>query len=460
MQRSTWLRHTALAAVLALAVTACGGDDPAEEATTPDATSTDTAAETETEAEPTATGTATEAAPVEITGRGDGTLTIGRVLPETGFLDYLGAPMIAGVQLAIDDINAAGGVLGQEVTLIEEDSGTDPTVAVPNTNSALAEGADVIVGAAASGVTQQILDTLNQNTVYQCSPSATSPSFVEQENASHFFRTVPPDNAVGPVIAEEIVADGNGGNVVIAARSDDYGVGLAEVVAEELTNLGATVANNGEPITYTDEEQTFDTQAQQIVDAQPTAVLFISFKEAGTLINRVLELGGGSITPEIFYGADGIFSSQLPNLVNPDEPGIIDGMKVIGASGSTEFNERLAEQGVNDFIYGGQAYDCTMLLALWAAASGTDDTTQWDPQVLLDLTSGGTECSGFEECAGLIEAGEDVDYQGASGPVTLEGATNLGNPVVSTYSIAQFVDGGTLESVDSQEVELASDETA
>lgn len=449
MQRSIWLRRTALVAVLALAATACGGDsggdDETPTETEPAATDTEAATGTETE---------TEAEEVEITGRGDGTFTIGRVLPETGFLDYLGGPMVAGVNLAIEDINAAGGVLGQDVELIEEDSGTDPSVAVPNTNSALAEGADTIVGAAASGVTQQILDTLNQNTVYQCSPSATSPSFVDQENASHFFRTVPPDNAVGPVIAEEIAGDGNGGNVVIAARSDDYGVGLAEVVAEELSNLGATVANNGDPITYTDEEQTFDTQAQQIVDAQPTAVLFISFKEAGTLINRVLELGGDSITPEMFYGADGIFSSQLPGLVNPDQEGIIDGMKLIGAAGTDEFNQRLSEQGVNDFIYGGQAYDCTMLLALWAVASETDDTTQWDEQVLLDLTSGGTECSTFEDCVGLIEEGEDVDYQGASGPVTLEGATNLGNPTVSTYSIAQFTDGGTLESIDSQEVEL------
>lgn len=450
MQRSIWLRRTALVAVLALTAAACGGDDDTtgEDTETPAVTET-TEEETATD-EPTAMETTAEE--VDITGRGDGTFTIGRVLPETGFLDYLGAPMIAGVQLAIDDINAAGGVLGQDVELIEKDSGTDPTVAVPNVNSALAEGADVILGAAASGVTQQFLDTLNQNTVYQCSPSATSPSFVEQENASHFFRTVPPDNAVGPVIAEQIAADGNGSNVVIVARSDDYGVGLAEVVQEELENLGATVA--GDPITYTDEEQTFDTQAQQIVDAQPSAVLFISFKEAGTLINRTLELGGGDITPEIFYGADGIFSSQLPGLVSPDEPGIIDGMKLIGASGTTEFNERLAEQGVNDFIYGGQAYDCAMLLAMWAAASGTDDTTQWDTQVLLDMTSGGTECSTFEDCAALIEAGEDLDYQGASGPITLEGAANLGNPTVSTYSIAQFSDGGTLQSIDSQEVEL------
>lgn len=455
MQRSRLRRSAAAVALVALAATACGGDDTADPVETTSETEmgseTEMETETDTEAAGTESETETEAEPVDIAGRGDGTFTIGRVLPETGFLDYLGGPMIAGVSLAVSDINEAGGVLDQDVVLIEKDSGTDPTVAVPNVNSALAEGADVIIGAAASGVSQQFLDTLNQNTVYQCSPSATSPSFNEQENASHFFRTVPPDEAVAPVIAETIVGDGNGDNVVIVARSDDYGAALGGLIAEELTNLGATVA--GDPITYTDEEQTFDTQAQQIVDAQPSAVVFVSFKEAGTLINRTLELGGGDVTADTFYGADGIFSGQLPSLVDPGNANVIDGMKVIGASGSDEFNSRLEEQGVNDFIYGGQAYDCTILMALWAEASGSDDTTTWDPQVLIDLTKEGTACSTFADCKQIIADGGDVDYEGASGPITLEPATNLGNPIVSTYSVAQFQDGA-LTSIDSQVVEL------
>ena len=173
----------AVVAIIVIAIIAVNqGDDDdeaaadttttvAEETTTTEGETTTTAGETTTtEGETTTTEaetTTTEA--VQITGRGDGVLTLGRVLPETGFLDHLGGPMIAGVSLAVEDINAAGGVLGADVGLLEFDSGTDPAVATPNVNSGLAQGADVIIGAAASGVTQSFLDTLNQNGVPNCS---------------------------------------------------------------------------------------------------------------------------------------------------------------------------------------------------------------------------------------------------------------------------------------------------
>jgi len=452
----------AVTLVLALAITAsaCGGGDDVTDTTEVDTTqqTTTTAAEetTTTAAEETTTTAGEETtttAPVEITGRGDGTLTLARVLPETGFLDYLGGPMIAGFLIGIEDINAAGGVLGADVALLEFDSGTDPAVAVPNVNSALAEGADAIVGAAASGVTNAFLDTLNQNGVPNCSPSATSPVFNDQANASLMFRTVPPDQFVSPIIADEIVNDGNGDNVVIVASANDYGIALAGLVESSLGELNATVAAS---IEYT-EETTFDAEADEVVEANPSAVVAIGYRELATLLGKLVDAG---LDPSTFYGADGVFSSLLPGIVGGDAS-IIDGMKVIGASGSDEFNARLAAAGNADFLYGGQAYDCTVLLALWAASEGTDDTTAWDPQTVLDLSDGGTACTTFEDCLALVEGGEDVDYDGASGPLALapgnpDGDSNLGNPTFSVYSVARYEDGGVLTSVSSTEVDLRS----
>lgn len=433
MQRSKWLRLTAVAAATALALTACGNGDT----TDPDPDTTP--------------GTEDPGEDVEVAGRGDGKLVIASVLAQSGFLDYLSGPITAGVRLAIEDINAAGGVLGQDVELLEFDSGTDPAVAVPNVNSALAQGADVILGAMASGVSQSFIDVLNANQVYQCSPSNTSPAFNTQESAAHYFRTVPPDEFVAPIIADEIITDGNADNVVIIARSDDYGVALADLVAENLEAQNATVA---EIITYTD-DSTFEAESDTAVDLNPSAVVVIAFREAGTLINNLVAKG---IDPSTMYGSDGIFSSQLPGLVGGD-PDVIDGMKVIGASGSDEFNRRLAEAGTADFLYGGQGYDCAILFALWAVAEGTDDTTQWDPQTLRDLTSGGTDCSSFADCKTLLEAGSDINYNGASGPLALVegnpgGPGAIGNPSFSTYAVAQYANGGQLTPVRSEEVDL------
>ena len=102
---STLWRSLAIGGSLALVLTACGGGDD-----------DDTAAET-----PEATETTTDDAGGA--AEGDGTLTIGTLLPETGSLAFLGPPEFAGVTLAVQEINEAGGVLGNDVVQIDSDSG-------------------------------------------------------------------------------------------------------------------------------------------------------------------------------------------------------------------------------------------------------------------------------------------------------------------------------------------------
>ena len=137
---------------------------------------------------------------------------------------------------------------------------------------------------------------------------------------------------------------------------------------------------------------------------------------------------------------------------------VIDGMKVIGASGSDEFNNRLADAGVTDFIYGGQGYDCASSRRCGPRSEGTDDTSTWDPQTLLDLTEGGTVCTTYADCLALIEAGEDADYDGnwslSLTPGNPGGDSNLGNPTFTVYSVARYEDGGVLTPVSDTVVDL------
>ncbi len=443
MQRSMWLRRTALAAALALAATACSSDDTSDD---PSASDSPTETMTDGSEEPTASETETSE-PVEATGQGDGTFTLARVLPESGFLDYLGAPMIGGVALAVADMNAAGGVLGSDVELLEFDSGTSGDITATNVNNALAQGADSIVGAASSGATLGVLATLNANGIPNCSPSATSGDFNTTPTASLFFRTVPSDEFVAPIIANEIIADGNADNIVIVQLQDAYGDFIAAAVTDALSAQGVEPAMT---IAYAPDETLFESQANEIAAANPSAILVVGFREASGLLNQLVE--GRGLDPAIMYGADGVFSSQLDDLAEVS----LDGMKLIGAAGSNEFNQRLAESGVADFLYGGQAYDCAILMGLWASAEGTDDSSQWDVQTLLDLTDGGEKCTTFADCIAIIEAGGDVDYDGASGELALQGVEGGtgGNPTKATYAVAQFQDG-ELVSVSSTPVDLS-----
>ena len=421
MRQHRWFRLVAAAGAFTLLAAACGDDDSDDE-------SSDTTEEEE--ATP-------EAQPA--TDR----LVMGRVLPETGPLAFLGPPMLVGTDLAIEDINAAGGVLGEEVEWLEGDEGETPQIARETVNRLLGDGANVIIGAAASGSSQEFIATLSENEIPQCSGANTSSAFTDQENADFYFRTVPPDEAVAPIIADRVIADGNA-NVAIVARADDYGNLLAGQVAEALTAGGATV---GEPIAYDPEAATFDAEVSQVTGANPDAVVLIAFDEGGQVVAGLIEAG---IQPSQVYGSDGVFGPTFVEQVDPSNASIIDGMTVIGAAGNEEFNARIAEPTDNNFIYGGQFYDCVIVSALAAEAAGSVAGPDIIAEVA-NVTSGGEKCTTFDECKTMLGEGTDIDYDGASGPLELD---DVGDPKAATYAIGQFQDGGQLTIVDSVDTEI------
>jgi ABC-type branched-subunit amino acid transport system substrate-binding protein len=422
MGGSRALKLTALFAVFALVAVACGddGDDKATEETT------------------------AEAKPA--TDR----LVIGSLRAETGSLAPLGPPVIQGTNLAVEDVNAAGGVLGQQVELLTGDEGDDAARVSESLNRMLGEGANAIVGAMASGQTQEIIQTLSDERIPECSPSNTSTVFGEQRNANFYFRTVPPDAAVAPVFADKILADGRT-NIAVVARQDDYGETLLQETAGALQSRGATVAAQ---VTYDPDATTFDSEVEEITAASPDAVVVISFAEGGPLVSGLLEAG---LTPPQLYGADGIFDPKFGDEVDPDNPNVIDGMVMIGASGGTDFNARLNEalpgNEKGNFIYGGQAYDCAVLLGLAAEAAGSVS----GPDVIAQIeavSAGGTDCPTFAECKALLAQGQDIRYIGASGPWNIVREQGSGDPTVGRYAIA-VARGGTLEVIGQQDVDLA-----
>ena len=412
-----WALVAALALTGAALAVACGddGDEPAPE--------------------PTATATSADV-PVEPSGD---VLHIGVVLPETGALSIFNPPMLEAAKLAEADILEQGGA----IRVTYADSGTNPDVAVTSVNRLLGEGAHVIVGAAASGISQSFIQILFDEQIPQCSPSNTSPSFSTQENAAYYFRTVPPDEAVSPIIADEVVRDG-GARVAIVARADDYGNALADLLRNALLASGAETL----VIPFDPQATTFAAEVAEVAFFDPDAVVHISFAEGANIIRGLIEAGIG---PEKQYGADGLFVPTLWEQVNPDDPNVLDGMKLIAAGGGADFNDRLGAITDGNVIYGGQAYDCMVLMALAARQAGATDGDSII-EALATLTDGGTSCSGYGECAALIDAGTNIDYVGVSGPLNLDA---VGDPTVGTYLIAQFRDG-VLVPVSSQEVDIAT----
>ncbi|WP_419845381.1 ABC transporter substrate-binding protein [Candidatus Poriferisocius sp.] len=365
-------------------------------------------------------------------------LVIGSVMPETGALAFLVSPMVEGIGLAMEDIAAANG----NVRLLTGDTATDPDVAPEAVNRLLGEGAHVIVGAAASGVSQSFIQTLYDAQIPQCSPSNTSPSFSTQENAAFYVRTVPPDEAVSPILASIVAADG-ATNVAIPARADDWGNALSSLLVDSFAKLGV----GAQIIAYDEDATSYDATVAAIESMGADAVVLVTFAEGAQIIRGMLEVG---IPPDAMYGSDGIYDRNLAETVDPSNPNVLDGFVAVTAGGGDEFSERLVERTGGDVAYGGQSYDCVVVLALAALAAGSTAGPAIIDQIQA-VTRGGQKCFSFAECAGLIAEGADIDYDGVSGPLELD---DVGDPTFGRYLIAEFIDG-VLTVTGSQDVDLA-----
>ena len=423
MRRRRGLRWLAVFALVAVVAAACGGGDDDGEA----ADTTTTGAE----------------AP---SGEGDGVFKIGYVLPETGALSFLGPPMIEAVKMAVDEINAAGGVLGQDVELVASDSGTDPDVANASVDTLLAEGVDYIVGPASSGIALSVIDKITGAGIPMCSPSNTGVQFTSYDDNDLYFRTAPPDNLQAQVLADLIVDDG-ATTVVVLGRADEYGEGFANLLADDLEAAGVTVADT---IIYDPEAGSYADVASDIAAASPDAVAMISFDEGAQIIKDAIAAGVGPADVQ-WYGADGIQSSEFWEKVDPNDPSVVEGIRGTAPSAAPEggeatFTERFAEFAPGtDTIFSGHAYDCVVIGALAADVAGSDAPADVAANIVDVTRAPGDTCSLYDECLKIVDDGGEVDYDGASGPLDF---VDVGEPGAGAYDTWEFDAEGAVQVIE------------
>jgi len=246
---------------------------------------------------------------VEVQGsrEGDGVLTLGSILPQTGGLAFLGPPMFAAFDLAVQDINAAGGVLGQPIAAIKGDSGDTTTDTASKTvDRLLAENADAIIGAASSGVSLTVIDKVASAGVVLFSPANTSPALSDYDDKGLYFRSAPPDIYQGDVLGQKVLQDG-AQTVAILALNDAYGTGLADAAEATIT------AGGGEVVVKTIYDPTaasFDTEVDAVVAADPDAIILIGFDESAKILKSMVEKGIGPKVKKV-YGCDGNIGNAL-----------------------------------------------------------------------------------------------------------------------------------------------------
>ena len=439
MAKRTYVRTAAVLSAASLALFGCSSGD--------DSDTNDTAAGGGSETSAAEEAVSTDCEPEQATA-GDtpdtSPLVVGTLLPNTGSLAFLGPPEVAGVQLAINDINEAGGVLGQPVTLIPGDSG-DTTTDTANTtvDRLLAGGADVIVGAASSAVSLQVIDKITSAGVVQISPANTSDQFVCYADRGQYFRTAPTDVLQAQALAQLIAEDG-AQRVSILALNDPYGTGLASNTVENLEAAGIP-SDQLQTIIYDPNAQSYNAEIDDVNNFAPDAVAIIGFDESARIITRMHELGIGPSDGMLVYGVDGNMGNALGESV---AAGLLDTMRGTTplTDVGTEFQDRLktVDPALLDFNYAGESYDAVVIPALAAVQAGS--TAGVDIAANINsVTQDGEKCTTFAECLPLLEAGTDIDYDGVTGELNFSDA---GEPATGSYGNLVFGPDNTLTTED------------
>jgi len=412
MARRETLGAVAISVVLALTAAACGSSSKQS-------------------------GTSSPASTGSSGGRGNvnGRLVLGALLPQSGDLSVIYKSLNTPVMMAVAEINAAGGVNGQQVAVRQADDGTSADVASSSLDTLLTAGkVDAIVGPAASGTALGIIDKIKTNGVVDCSGSTTSAELSVDGGAAggYFFRTAPSDNLQGPALAQLVLGD-NKQKVAILTRNDSYGTGFGSALSKALTDGGADVIAN---VPYDPKSSDYRADVSKVAGKGADAIVVIGFNDdGGKVLKEMIAQNVGPKTVQI-YTADGMQSSSLYKAVNPSNPAVVQGIKgtapAAAPSGVTNpFIAKFAATKI-DTIFSSYYYDCTNLIALAAQAAGSDDPAKIKDK-MLEVSSGGTKCQNFTRCAALLKAGTDIDYDGASGPVDLTDKHEPGNGVYDVW---------------------------
>jgi branched-chain amino acid transport system substrate-binding protein len=231
-------------------------------------------------------------------------VTIATVGPMKGQYASLGEQLRRGAELAINDINAAGGVNGQQLVLDAEDDGCDPKQAVEIANQLVAKGVKLVAGHYCSGSSIATAKIYEAAGIIMISPSSTNPKFTDV-GGWNTNRVCGRDDAQGAFAGRSIAKSYAGKSVAILDDGSLVGAGLAQMFKSAL-NAGGITETVRE--TYKPGLNDYDDVVQKILSTNAEVVYVGGFAgEAGTIIRQLRELASTAI----IVGSDALLVEQF-----------------------------------------------------------------------------------------------------------------------------------------------------
>ena len=349
----------------------------------------------------------------------DGTLVIGAVIPSSGGAADIGASVAAGLQLAVDQVNAAGGVNGRPVRLITRDEGDNPTTAGLAMQE-LVQGVDAIIGPTSSTNALGTLSIAVDAGILTCSPTATALALDDFPDNGLFFRTIPSDSLQAKAIATSVEASGASTTAVVYL-DDAYGRPFAEVTRAAITAGGTIVT---EAIGFTPTEESVSAAVAAVVAADPDVVTVVADSVSGpAIINAIDAEASSRITYVVNDAIRRPAASTQPFSVRLARRVI--GVAPQAVSDNATFTDSLMTlDPASTALFAHNAYDCLNIIALASTASGSTQPADIAAAVSA-VTNSGTNCASYTTCAGALAENRNINYNGPTGNLSIDSDGNV-----------------------------------
>lgn len=377
-------------------------------------------------------------------------LKLGSILPLTGELSDTGQDMPKAVELAVEEINACGGVNGKPVTLISKNSNSDLAVGA-TVMTELAEDDQVagVIGARASSVSNAIVDIAVRNKIMLISPSSTSPNFTARARQGNFngywARTVTSDAYQAKALAKLAHQQGLK-TISTLAVQNDYGLGFERQFVNAFTQLGGQVLGDAQPVRYDSQKDDFEAETKTVLANKAEGVAAILYAKKGSLVLQSAYKQGLNQEVKLLL-TDGVYSENFVKQVGKTEQGkwLLEGAigTVVGVNSDRfqKFSQKWQETtGSPVSTYFPHTWDATVLMMLSAEAAKSNTGRGIVSNLREVANAPGVEVTDPCEAMNLIRQGKEINYQGVSGDVDID----QNGDVIGNYNVWQVQKDGKL----------------
>ena len=320
--------------------------------------------------------------------------------PMTGPNAVGGAQLMNGAKLAVDTINASGGILGEKVDLSVGDDVSDPKQGVSVANKFVGDGVKFVVGHYNSGVTIPTSEVFAENDVLQVTPAATNPLITER-GLWNIFRTCGRDDQQGGVLADYVLAKFKDKKIAIVHDKTPYGQGLVDEAKKKLNAGGVTeVIYEGLNVG----EKDYSALITKIKAAGADVMIYGGLHtEAGLILRQMRDIGLNTV----LMGGDGINTSEFAAIGGDAVVGTImsfgpDARKIQAAQ---EVVEKLRSSG-----YEPEAFTLYSYAAVEVIKQAAEAAKSLEPQKVAEIMRSGMT---FKTVLGDISYDSKGDRKGS-----------------------------------------------